>query len=64
MSEGWGDRVTVVLHNVPETEDFKGGFEAVTMMGVSHNISITRIDTFSSSTRPKKGPVFQQPDKL
>lgn len=29
MGEGWGEKVTVVLHYVPESEDFEGGFEAV-----------------------------------
>lgn len=32
VSESWGEKVTVVLHQVPESEDFEGGFEAVTMM--------------------------------
>lgn len=32
MNEGCGEKVMVVLHHVPEDEDFKGGFEAVTMM--------------------------------
>lgn len=28
--EVWGAEVTVVVHHVPETEDFEGEFEAVT----------------------------------
>lgn len=39
--ENWGEIVTVVLHYVPESEDFEGGFEAVTMGGVPHGVSIT-----------------------
>ena len=44
MTEGWGGKVTVVIHHVPESEDYEGGFEAVTMMGVPHNVSITGSD--------------------
>jgi hypothetical protein len=35
MNKAWGEKVTVVLHHVPEDEDFKGGFEAVTKMWVT-----------------------------
>ena len=35
MNEAWGEKVMVVLHHVPEDEDFEGGFEAVTMMWVA-----------------------------
>lgn len=38
--QSWGTRVTVVVHHVPETEDFEGGYEAVTMSGVPHGVSI------------------------
>ena len=44
----WGDKVTVVLHHVPETEDFEGGYEAVTMVGVPHNVSVTGSDEDSA----------------
>ncbi len=40
----WGERVTAVLHRVPETGDFEGGFEAVTMGGVPHNVIVTGSD--------------------
>ncbi len=34
LTEAWGGKV-------PESEDYEGGFEAVTMTGVPHNVSIT-----------------------
>ncbi len=37
----WGDRVSVVLHHVPESEASESGYEAVTMVGVPHGVSIT-----------------------
>lgn len=37
----WGDKVTVIIHRVPESEDSEGGYEAVTMMGVPHNVVVT-----------------------
>ena len=40
----WSEKVTAVLHRVPETEDFEGGFEAVTITGVLHNVMITGSD--------------------
>lgn len=30
-----------MLYHVPESEEYEGGFEAVTMMGVPHNVSVT-----------------------
>lgn len=48
MGEGWDEKVTVVLHHVPESEDFEGGFEAVTIMGVPHGVSITGSDPNST----------------
>lgn len=36
--------MTAVLHRVPETEDFEGGFEAVTMGGVPHAVLVTGSD--------------------
>lgn len=44
----WGTTVTVVLHHVPEDEDFEGGFEAVTMRGVPGNVAISGSDRDSS----------------
>ncbi len=43
-AERWDDRVTVVLHHVPEDEDYEGGYEAVTMTGVPGMVSITASD--------------------
>lgn len=40
----WGERVTVVIHRVPETEETEGGFEAVTMTGVPLNVSVTAFE--------------------
>ena len=37
----WNDRVTVVLHHEPESEDYEGGYEAVTMTGVPGMVWIT-----------------------
>lgn len=31
MSRSWDKKVVVVLHHVPDSEDFDGGYEAVTM---------------------------------
>ena len=42
--KSWGHKVTVVLHHVPETEGFEGGYEAVTMVGVPRNVSVTGSD--------------------
>lgn len=46
--ESWGERVTVVVHRVPETEGFEGGYEAVTMTGVPHGVSVTGSDPESA----------------
>ena len=48
MSSSWGEKVTVVLHHIPESEDFEGGFEAVTMTGVPHGVSIAGSDPDST----------------
>src|SRR5215217_4832885 len=40
----WGEEVTVVLHHVPESEESEGEYEAVTMKGVPHGVSITGSD--------------------
>lgn len=46
--EGWSRRVTVVVHRLPETEDFEGGYEAVTMTGVPRRVSVTGSDPESA----------------
>lgn len=48
MSSTWGERVTVVLHYVAETEEYEGGFEAVTMTGVPHRVVVTGSDRDSA----------------
>jgi len=48
MSERWGNKVVVVLHHVPESEEFEGGHEAVTMMAVPHGLSVTGSDRDSA----------------
>lgn len=40
----WASKVTVVVHRVPETEDYEGGFEAVTMTGVPGTVTVTATD--------------------
>lgn len=37
----WGDKVTVILHHVPESEESEECYEAVTMKGVPHGVIIT-----------------------
>ena len=44
----WGEDVTVVLHHIPESEESKGEYEAVTMKGVPHGVSITGSDPDSA----------------
>ncbi len=44
IEQGWVEKVTVVLHRVPEGEGFEGGFEAVTMADVPHRVSVAGID--------------------
>lgn len=48
MSDGWEEKVTVVLHYVPESKDYEGGFEAVTMMDVPHGVFATGSDPDSA----------------
>ncbi len=48
MTEIWEEKVTVVVHRVPESEGFEGGFEATTMTGVPHNVSVTGGDPSSA----------------
>ena len=38
MTEAWGDELTVAVDYAPESEDYEGGFEAVTMMGIPRNV--------------------------
>lgn len=40
----WGDKVTVVVYHVPESEESEGGYEAVTMGGVPLGVSVTASD--------------------
>jgi len=40
----WGEKVTVIVHHVPESEESEGEYEAVTMKGVPHGVSITSSD--------------------
>ncbi len=44
----WGDKVTVILHHVPESEESEEGYEAVTMKGVPHGVFITSEDSNSA----------------
>lgn len=44
MSEAWGRTVTVVLHRIPESEEYEGGFEAVTMTGVPGMVTVAATD--------------------
>jgi len=40
----WGEEVTVIVHHVPESDESEGEYEAVTMKGVPHGVSITGSD--------------------
>ena len=44
----WEENVTVVLHDVPESEDTEAYFEAVTMKGVPFGVSISGEDADSA----------------
>lgn len=48
LTEAWGDKVTVVVRHIPESEDHEGSFEAVTMTRVPYNVSITGSDRDSA----------------
>lgn len=48
MTRAWEAKVTVVVVRIPESEDFEGGFEATTMMGVPHDVSVTGNDPSSA----------------
>lgn len=41
---GWGDRVTVVVHHVPESEAGEAGYGAITMGGVPLGVSVEASD--------------------
>jgi hypothetical protein len=45
---GWGEKVTVILHHFPESEESEEGYESVTMKGVPYNVSITGSDPHSA----------------
>jgi hypothetical protein len=45
----WGERVAVVVHHVPETEESEEGYEAVTMGGVPYGVFLTASDAESPS---------------
>ena len=44
----WGERVTVVVHYRPEDDDFSGGYEATTMIGVPHGVIVNGTDEDSA----------------
>jgi hypothetical protein len=37
----WGGKATIVVHRVPETDDYEGGYEAATMAGTPRGVVIT-----------------------
>jgi hypothetical protein len=41
---GWDEKVTVILHHIPESEESEEGYEVVTMKGVPYTVSITGSD--------------------
>jgi hypothetical protein len=44
----WGDRVVVVLHHVPESEESEEGYEATTLTGVPLGAIVTYSDAASA----------------
>lgn len=50
----WGDKATVILHYVPESEESEQGYEIVTMAGVPHNVTITSEDPGSAEAALKR----------
>ncbi len=44
----WEDRVTVVVHHIPESGDSEAGYEAVTMKGVPYGVAVTGYDSGSA----------------
>lgn len=47
-SAGWGSKVTAAVHHIPESEEFEGGYEAVTMTGVPENVAVVGSDPDSA----------------
>ena len=45
---GWGEKVTVILHHIPESEESEEGYEAITMKGIPYAVSITGSDSHSA----------------
>lgn len=37
----WGDTVSVILHHIPESEEYEGGYEAETMAGVPYGVKVS-----------------------
>jgi hypothetical protein len=37
----WEDKVTVIVHYIPESEETEGGYEAETITGVPHGVKIS-----------------------
>lgn len=52
--KGWAEKVTVVVHSVPETEEYEGGFEAITMSGVPETVTV------SAGNRDSKEEAFER----
>lgn len=48
-SPEWDERVAVVVHRVPETEESEGGYAAVTMAGTPLGVSVEAEDAESAS---------------
>lgn len=45
----WGERMAVIVHHVPESEESEEGYEAVTMGGVPYGVFVTASDAESPS---------------
>lgn len=45
----WGERIVVVVHHIPESEESEEGYEAVTMGGVPFGVFVTASDAESPS---------------
>ncbi len=52
--KGWAEKVTVVVHRVPETEEYEGGFEAITMSEVPETVTV------SAGDRDSKEEAFER----
>lgn len=44
----WSGEVTVFVHHRPEDEDFEGVYEAITMVGIPFNVTVTGSDEDSA----------------